>query len=456
MTFTKFITLVSKLILIGLSASLIACDQNTSTTDQPEVVEDQSDDQPELANAFDLSQYFLIDFETKQVTPLSSSDSHDVIPRAVYQPKNGISYVLTVGDQQTGTPGIYDIDVELTNKTGQSIDDSYGGIRVIVTTFQAQSAVDKPMPGGGIANARYMAESFRPFVLTTDFSSLQSLISPGFSADVAYHISLPAGATKAVISLLTLGSSLANNIPGRTVSYLTPMIGKFKTEDLTSGPAHLTRMGDIQSLAACDGFIRFFDNTYDILWTFFGDNTSWDVVEDFNGNNILEETNVYGIDCFGGDLFREFVLALFDKNILFVGDNTIFGDVIIGTGEPGFKNGFQTEAQFNRPRDVAILGHSIFVADSGNNAIRHVHVNDNGNYFVNTVIRNLDSSPLSVTTDEIGNIYFLLRDGVYRIPLDTNRDVKILTRNIDENPNCGGMVPQHWYSRRPDQIKFSV
>jgi hypothetical protein len=115
------------------------------------------------------------------------------------------------------------------------------------TKFEAQSAADEPMPGGGIANARYMAESFRPFVLTSDFSSLQSLISPGRSAEVAYRISLPARATKAVIGLLTLGSSPENNtIPGRTVSYLTPMIGKFKTEDLTSGPAHLTRMGDIQ------------------------------------------------------------------------------------------------------------------------------------------------------------------------------------------------------------------
>jgi hypothetical protein len=288
------------------------------------------------------------------------------------------------------------------------------------------------MPGGGIANARYMAESFRPFVLTTDFSSLQSLISPGFSANVAYRVSLPAGATKAVISLLTLGSSLENNIPGNTVSYLTPMIGKFKfkTEYLTEGPAHLTRMGDIQSLAACDGFVRFFDNTFDIMWTFIGDSTSWFVVEDFNGN-ILENTNVYGMDCFGGDLFTEYVLALFDKNTLYVG-NDILGR-IIGTGDRGLVDGFEGVAQFNRPRDVAVLGHSVFVADSGNNAIRQVHINDSDRvYFVSTVIQKLDSSPLSVTTDEIGNIYFLLRDGVYRIPLDTNRDVKILTRNIDE------------------------
>ena len=109
---------------------------------------------------------------------------------------------------------------------------------------------------------------------------------------------------------------------------------------------------------------------------------------------VLEET------CLLND-----ALALFDKNTLYVGDD-ILGD-IIGTGDRGLVNGFQNEAQFNRPRNVAILGHSIFVADSGNNAIRHVRVNDNGrNYFVSTVIEELDSSPLSVTTMKLATFTF--------------------------------------------------
>jgi sugar lactone lactonase YvrE len=155
------------------------------------------------------------------------------------------------------------------------------------------------------------------------------------------------------------------------------------------------------------------------------------VEEDLSGQSLLDDTNVYGMDCFG-----DLALALFDKHILYIGSG-IIGD-IIGTGDPGFKNGVPNAAQFNQPRDVATLGNSIFVADSGNNAIRQVHFFDLGfndrRYFVSTVIQDLDSSPLSVTTDEIGNIYYLLRDGVYRLPLDTNRASKILTRrNIDEN-----------------------
>jgi hypothetical protein len=51
MNFTQSTKLVAKLILLGLSASLIACSQNSSETDQSEV----SDDQPEVFAASDLS-----------------------------------------------------------------------------------------------------------------------------------------------------------------------------------------------------------------------------------------------------------------------------------------------------------------------------------------------------------------------------------------------------------------
>ena len=165
MTFTKCTTLIAKLILIGFSASLTACMQDTSTTDQAEV----SDEQPEVSAALDPSQYFLIDFDTQQVTPLDRSDSQELTTSAVYLPTKGISYELKVVDTQTGTPGIYDISVTLTNQTGQVIEGKYGGIRIIVTRFAARNAANAQVPGGGIANARYMAESFRPFVLTTDF-----------------------------------------------------------------------------------------------------------------------------------------------------------------------------------------------------------------------------------------------------------------------------------------------
>ena len=413
MIFSNLAKLVSSITLISLSVILVACNQSTSR--QPNI--------PTPTENLDPVQYFLVDFETKQVTALNSEDPNDIQSQAIYQPPNGVSYTMSVTDKQNDTPGIYDIGVVLTNNTGQAIEDKYGGIRVILTKFKPQKANGTAVPGGGVANARYMAESFRPFVLTTDFLGGTSFISVGATAEVAYRISLPAGATKAVIGLLTLGSSReSNTIPGKTVSYLTPMAGKFKTLGLVSGPAHLTRTGNIQSLAACGGTVNFFDNSSDVLWKFSGDATSWSFESTLGG------TNVYGMDCFEeGLLSSDVVVALYNKNIIYI--STISDDTI-GDGTAGLIDGFDNVARFNKPRDVATLGKSIFVADSGNKAIRRIDVLDNGRYWVSTIVQGLAKQPTSITTDEIGNIYFLRSDGIYRIPVDTTQASKIHNRAL--------------------------
>ncbi len=47
---------------------------------------------------------------------------------------------------------------------------------------------------------------------------------------------------------------------------------------------------------------------------------------------------------------------------------------VIGTGKAGFKDGDYTQAAFNQPRGIEVLGDKILVADTGNHAIREIDI----------------------------------------------------------------------------------
>lgn len=57
----------------------------------------------------------------------------------------------------------------------------------------------------------------------------------------------------------------------------------------------------------------------------------------------------------------------------------------VGTGEPGFSDGDATEARFRRPQGLALSGSTLYVADTGNHALRSI---DLDNYRVTTLAGN--------------------------------------------------------------------
>jgi DNA-binding beta-propeller fold protein YncE len=81
------------------------------------------------------------------------------------------------------------------------------------------------------------------------------------------------------------------------------------------------------------------------------------------------------------------VLADAASDRLFISDSTHHRLVIttlagkkvavIGTGEPGFKDGFSEIAQFDDPQGLALDGETLYVADRKNHAIRAVNLKDN-------------------------------------------------------------------------------
>ena len=75
------------------------------------------------------------------------------------------------------------------------------------------------------------------------------------------------------------------------------------------------------------------------------------------------------------------------------------GDVgpVAGAGAPGFMNGNGGAAQFNGPLGITTDGTNLYVADSGNNAIRKVVIADGA---VSTVASGAEfSGPEGITTD---------------------------------------------------------
>lgn len=77
---------------------------------------------------------------------------------------------------------------------------------------------------------------------------------------------------------------------------------------------------------------------------------------------------------------------------------------IAGTGNAGFADSTSSgrDAQFNDPQGITTDGTNLYVADSGNNAIRKIELSD-GKYLVSTVtgggINSVLKSPAGVTTD---------------------------------------------------------
>jgi uncharacterized protein (TIGR03437 family) len=85
-------------------------------------------------------------------------------------------------------------------------------------------------------------------------------------------------------------------------------------------------------------------------------------------------------------------------------------NTIAGVGSAGYSgdNGVATNAQLNNPLDVAVdAAANVYIADSDNNAIRQIDVN---NGYISTYIgtgatSNTLSHPVAVTVDSAGNLY---------------------------------------------------
>lgn len=85
-------------------------------------------------------------------------------------------------------------------------------------------------------------------------------------------------------------------------------------------------------------------------------------------------------------------------------------NTIAGVGSAGYSgdNGVATNAQLNNPLDVAVdAAANVYIADSNNNAIRQIDVN---NGYISTYIgtgatSNTLSHPVAVTVDSAGNLY---------------------------------------------------
>ena len=84
---------------------------------------------------------------------------------------------------------------------------------------------------------------------------------------------------------------------------------------------------------------------------------------------------------------------------------------MVGTGEAGKHDGGDAEAMFNNPHGVTEIGDDIFVADTGNHAIRRIH----GGGGVSTVVGEDLNSPMDVAAGDA-------RDGTLYIA-DTNNNV---------------------------------
>src|SRR5687767_3725634 len=74
-----------------------------------------------------------------------------------------------------------------------------------------------------------------------------------------------------------------------------------------------------------------------------------------------------------------------------------------GTGLPGYQDGIQGFSQFRSPAGVAVNGDGyVYVADSGNNAVRRVRLSDN---LVDTYISSGLNVPVALVFDSSTNLF---------------------------------------------------
>ena len=129
------------------------------------------------------------------------------------------------------------------------------------------------------------------------------------------------------------------------------------------------------------------------------------------------------------------------------GDGTVLD--VIGSGEPGLTDGPAKEARFQRPQGMALAGDALYVADTGNHAIRQVNLSER---LVSTVVgdgrqdEEWDSAPAPLQGQRLNSPWDLqIAHGVLFVAMAGNH--KVVGIDLD-----GGFLAAHAGSGREDHV----